>query len=504
MMRSYADVRETHTGVVFFAGDHAYKLKKPVELGFCDYRTRAARLAACARELELNRRLAPDVYLGLGSLGVAGEEGEPVVMMRRVPAEACLATLVRAEQGAAVEPQLVAVARTLAAFHERCHHGPRVAAEATRDAVRRRWEANLRETDRFRATVLSVVDVAGVEREAEEFLAGRDPLFASRIATDRVVDGHGDLLADDIFCLPDGPRILDCLEFDDRLRYVDRIDDVAFLAMDLERLGARAAADLLLERYREFSGDIAPASLVHHYVAYRAFVRAKVACIREEQGDPHALGDAQDLVVFARRHLEAGAARLILVGGAPGTGKSTLAGRIADDLGYTVLSSDRLRKEMAGIDPLSRADAEYQEGIYSPEHTQRVYAELCARAQTLLAMGESVVLDASWSSRLARGAAEAVAERTHSRLVALRCEAPVDLADARMAARRGPSDANAEVAAAMRRDTDPWPTAAVVDTSGQAHAVARLAINSIARIPVPRFRPSDSRFARLDGARGRR
>ena len=108
----------------------------------------------------------------------------------------------------------------------------------------------------------------------------RDPLFAARAQAGRIVDGHGDLLADDIFCLDDGPRILDCLDFDDRLRWVDGLDDAAFLAMDLERLGAPELAEQFTGWYAEYSGDPAPTSLRHHYAAYRSLVRAKVDFLR--------------------------------------------------------------------------------------------------------------------------------------------------------------------------------------------------------------------------------
>ena len=187
-----------------------------------------------------------------------------------------------------------------------------------------------------------------MERLAGRFLAGRSALLDARVRGGHIVDGHGDLLAADIFCLADGPRILDCLEFDDKLRWLDGLDDAAFLAMDLERLGADELAGRFLDWYVEFSGDPAPASLRHHYVAYRAFVRAKVGCLRARQGDRLAGQEASQLAALTLRHLRAGAVTVVLVGGLPGTGKSALAGALADRLGWTVLSSDRIRKELAG------------------------------------------------------------------------------------------------------------------------------------------------------------
>jgi aminoglycoside phosphotransferase family enzyme/predicted kinase len=486
MNGTWAQVRETHTGVVFFAGDRAFKAKKPVDFGFCNFIEPSARELACAREVELNARLAPDVYLGVGHLHLPDAPApEPLVVMRRMPDDARLAA--RVQHGTAHEDDVRAIARLLAEFHDRYAPDARIASHASRDVLAGRWSANFEETIRFRGTVLSLPLVLELESEAHAYLAGREALFAERIAAGRIVDGHGDLLADDIFLLPDGPRILDCLEFDDALRHVDRIDDVAFLAMDLERLGAADLAAALLRWYREFSGDNAPESLVHHYIAYRALVRAKVACLRREQGDPAAASVARALSELALRHVNKASVRLVLIGGAPGTGKSTLATAIGEELGLPVLSSDRIRKELAGLDPETPAGAAYGTGLYDEAHSRRTYRELTGRAEQLLARGESVILDASWTRAGDRGLAVAAAARTHSHLIGLRCVAPAEVAAARMVGRRGPSDADAAIAAAMRDRTEEWPTALDIDTSGPAWCAAQKAIERIdpAHLPFP-------------------
>jgi aminoglycoside phosphotransferase family enzyme/predicted kinase len=471
-------VRETHVGVVFLLGDRAYKLKKPVTTGFLDFSTPQRRLAACRREVELNRRLAPDVYLGVSTLSAPGlppwtgaDRGgvEHLVVMHRMPDDRRLATLVRA--GAAVGGPLRMLARSVAAFHSSASRGPEITAAGGRDAVAGRWAENIRQVrasgDGLARGVVDPGLVDAVDRLATRFLAGRGPLFADRCAHGRIVDGHGDLIADDVFCLDDGPRALDCLEFDDRLRYLDGLDDVAFLAMDLERLGRPDLAELWLDAYGEFSGDPAPPALRHHYVAYRAFVRAKVACLRHEQGDPTAADDAALHADLTRGHLETGAVRLALVGGLPGTGKTTVAAALADRFGAVLLSSDRLRKELAGLSPTESAAAPYGEGLYSAARTDQVYAQLRHRAGELLARGESVVLDASWTSARHRKAAVDLARRTYSEFVALECHAPLEVALRRIDA-RGPtaSDATGAVARAMAAVADPWTDAVAVATSG--------------------------------------
>ncbi|TDC86785.1 bifunctional aminoglycoside phosphotransferase/ATP-binding protein [Actinomadura sp. 7K507] len=474
-----AAVSETHIGVVFFVGDRAYKLKKPVNLGFLDFSTRELRERACHEEVRLNSRFSPDVYLGIADVhGPGGEVCDHLLVMRRMPADRRLATLIQA--GAPVEDALRDIARIIAAWHAQAPRGPRIAAQGTRDALLARWADSFDQVRPFHGEVIDVATATQIEDLVTEFLAGRRALFHARIDDGRVVDGHGDLLAGDIFCLDDGPRILDCLEFDDKLRSLDGIDDASFLAMDLERLGAPGLAERFITWYAEFAADPAPPSLRHHYVAYRAFVRAKVACMRHAQGDPDAAADARAYSAIALRHLRAGRVGLILVGGLPGTGKTSLAGALADRLGCSLLSSDRIRKELAGLAPHDSAAAPYGTGIYTPEWNRRTYCELADRAAKLLRRGETVVLDASWTSRQQRDLLAATAEREHAHLSSLRCQAPEALTAERIRTRaRGPSDADTQTATAMRTHADPWPEAITIDTSGPLADAAEQALTAV-------------------------
>lgn len=239
--------------------------------------------------------------------------------------------------------------------------------------------------------VLDPERVRAVDGLAQRYLGGRGPLFAHRIAEGRAGDGHGDLLADDVFCLDDGPGVLDCIEFDDRYRLDDALADVAFLAMDLERIGRPDLTERFLAAYREHADDSWPASLAHHHVAYRAQVRAKVTAIRATQGDRSAGPEAVRLLDLAHRHLNAGAVRLVVVGGLPGTGKSTLAAGLGDACGATVLRSDEIRKELTGLAPHEPAPAAFGEGLYRPELTAATYTEMLRRAEITLGLGETVV-----------------------------------------------------------------------------------------------------------------
>lgn len=481
MHTPWAALAETHVSVVFFVGDRAYKLKKPVTTGFLDFSTREARARVCHREVELNRRLAPDVYLGVAD--VLDPEGRPLdhlVVMRRMPEDRRLSTLAR--RGEVTDEHLTALARLVAAFHARAESSPEIAAAGSADAVRASWTANHDEMEPFVGRVLDPDRFERVELLAREYLAGRGPLLAHRAAAGMVRDGHGDLLADDVFLLDDGPRVLDCIEFDDRLRWADVVADVAFLVMDLERIGAPELGQRFVARYREMSAERHPATLAEHYVAYRAQVRCKVACLRWDQGVPAAADEARRLLEMCVAHLEAGRVPLVLVGGLPGTGKTTLAAGIADARGWSLLRSDEVRKDLAGVGHLEHRRAGFREGLYAPEATEATYTELLDRARRLLEMGEPVVLDASWTDRRWRDAAAGVAREASSPLVELRCDAPADVAAARIAARGATdaSDATTDVAGAMARVADAWPTARTIETSGSPGAALRTALALLA------------------------
>jgi len=464
-------VSSTHISYLFFVDDRVYKVKRPVAFPFLDLSTVEKRREICEREVRLNRRLAPDVYLGVGRF-VGPDTDEPVVVMRRLPGDRRLSRLVgTAEAVGAVR----SIAHRLAAFHSVAQSSSEIDEGGSQHAIRERWSANLDETSRFVGRPLTARRHDVIRSLATRYADGREALFSSRIAQGHIRDAHGDVLADDIFCLEDGPRILDCLEFDDSLRHIDVIEDCASLATDLERLGRPDLADRFLEDYKEFTNDRPPASLVHYYRAYRALVRAKVACLREEQGDLDSRQQAQHLFALCENHLTRATVNLVIVGGLPGTGKTTIADALGEERGWAVLSTDRIRKELTGA-PLAATEQTYGTGIYAPKFTKATYEELSHRAERLLTTGVSVVLDASWSDPRWRKRARDLAASTSSDLTEIRCTAPVQVAVARIATRsadpRNLSDATEEIARRMAIAFAPWPEATTIDTTDPHRSVS--------------------------------
>lgn len=273
---------ESHMSWVFLTERHAYKLKKPVRYSYLDYSTIEARRANCAAEVRLNRRFAPEVYLGVVPLNVdpsghlrLGGEGQPcdwLVQMVRLPAARSLEAHI--ERNAVDEDQLRQAIHLLTRVYREA-----APADLTPKAYRARCRNDV--VDNLAALTDPAFELSSdlpqvVARAQERFLESRAGLFDARVEAGRIVEGHGDLRPEHVYLL-DPPIILDCLEFNRELRLLDPIDELAYLAMECHRLGAPHLGDVVLETYRADTGDRAPASLIDFYASARAMLRAKLA-----------------------------------------------------------------------------------------------------------------------------------------------------------------------------------------------------------------------------------
>jgi aminoglycoside phosphotransferase family enzyme/predicted kinase len=472
-------VSETHISWVFFTDDRAYKLLKPVAMPFIDHRDRTQRLESIRREYELNHEISPDVYLGTADMVENGEVADAMLIMRRLPEDRRLSALVhRPEFGT----QLRAVAKSVASLHSRrepIHDAPM----AGHTALVENWRDNF---DAMRPHVGTVIDphqFEQIESLVGRYLTGREDLLAARIADGFVRDVHGDLTADDIFCLDDGPRLIDCLAFNDRWRIVDVLSDIGFLIMDVHRLAGWQAAEQLMRWYQEFSNEHHPSSLAHHYVGYRAHVRAKVACFRFAQGDERSALLARRYHDLAYNHLQRARLRVIVVGGGPGVGKSTLAQNLGAHFGYPVLASDEVRKDVAAAAHDEHQFADPGEGIYDPATKRATYVELMREAELLLSGGTGVVLDATWSSNADREEVRLLAARTGAELVEVECVLDPAIAKERIARRLAnpdnPSDATPDLVDYMAARREHWPEAIPVDTGAPVDKIRESALAAI-------------------------
>ena len=470
---------ETHLSWVFFAGDRAFKLLKPVAMPFIDHTDRDRRMESVRREYELNHEISPDVYLGTADLVEDGEITDRMLVMRRLPESRRLSALVGDPDFAT---HLRSVAKQVASLHSR-REPVLDAPMAGHRVLVENWRDNF---DGLRPHVGAVIDPAEFERVESlvgRYLTGREGLLEARIAGGFVRDVHGDLTADDIFCLDDGPRLIDCLAFNDRWRIVDVLSDIGFLIMDVHRLAGWQAAEQLMRWYQEFSNEQHPSSLAHHYVAYRAHVRAKVACLRFAQGDERSALLARRYHDLAAKHLQRARLRAIVVGGGPGVGKSTLAQNLGAHYGYPVLASDEVRKDAAGAPRDEHRFAEPGEGIYDAATKHATYVELMREAELLLSGGTGVVLDATWASNDEREAVRRLAARTGAELVEVECVLDPAIAKERIARRLSnpdnPSDATPDLVDYMAARREHWPEAIEVDTGVAIDRIRESALAAI-------------------------
>ncbi len=450
---------ETHISWVFLAGDYAYKFKKPLDLGFLDFRERDRRLHFCREELRLNGRLAPEIYLDIVGaartrdgwrVGPLTAQGEPAVRMRRFPDDARLDRVLAA--GKLDGELLAAFAGTLAGFQRTlppAHPGDGFGDAAT---VARPALENFRALPRAQlddATCRCLDELQGWTQAQATALADR---FASRLAGGFIREGHGDLHLGNLVMLDGRVAAFDGIEFDPALRWIDIQSEVAFLLMDLESRGHGTLGWSFYNAWLAALGDHDGIGLLNWYLVYRHMVRAKIDGIRLSQGE---LSPRETARLRSRQaaHIELAAGHanppkplMVLMHGLSGSGKSRLARRLAPRLPAAWVRSDQERKRLHGLAPDSAAPAAVGGGLYSADATERTYARLAEIARGALSGGVSIVVDAAFLESERREQFIDLATECGGQPVVLSCEAPEDLLRQRVTTRRGdPSDAGVAV-----------------------------------------------------------
>ncbi|MGH7770358.1 MAG: AAA family ATPase, partial [Candidatus Binatia bacterium] len=399
--------RETHISHVFLAGELAYKIKKNVRYSFVDYSTLARRKYFLQEELRLNRRLAPAVYLGIlpishdhygWQLGSDAHPTEYVLVMRRLPERRMLDYLL--ERGQVTPRMMAAVAEILVPFHREAARSQRKHPYGHSSSGQKIWQDNLADIARLVGRTIDAEGFAAIRGFGERFLDERAELMLRRAREGRARELHGDLHCEHICFAPEGIQIFDCVEFSPKLRFIDPASEVAFLLMDLEARGAKDLGAEFLRRYLELADDRELPELLPFYQCYRALVRGKVYSLLSPDKADRA-GRYFDLAYSAT--WQEFKPFVVMICGLTGSGKSSLARALARRLGAAVISSDVLRKRLAGA-PERREPAHFGEGIYGTAMTGRVYRKMIEKAERHLAAGEGVILDGTFQKAAQRAA----------------------------------------------------------------------------------------------------
>jgi len=475
---------QTHISHVFLAGAFVYKLKKAVRLSFADFGTLELRRTFCDEEVRLNRRLAPEVYLGVArvtrsrdgvlELDGAGETIDYVVWMRRLPAERVLAALLDAD---AVRPDMLEqLAVLLARFHAAAPTGDAIATHAAPAAIGATWEQTLALAAPLVGTVVAPEVHALLTSLGPGFLARHETLFRERQRGGHIREGHGDLHAEHVYFvdapvaapgltpLPPGVHVVDCVEFSLPLRCTDVASEIAFTVMDLERRGRPDLAHDFVARYVAVTHDASLEALLPFYACYRACVRGAVEGMKSAEPEvpiaerEAARERARGYLALALRYAwRTEGPALVACAGLSGTGKSALANALTEATGYVHLSSDALRRQRSPAG--TPTTAPYGEALYTPEARAAVYHALCDEAARALRSGRGVIADATFLRRVDRARLARVAVDCGRRHVFVECRAPEQLVRARLDARRdsiSESDARWQTYLGQRGEREPF------------------------------------------------
>lgn len=428
---THIDVTQTQMSIVFLTDKYAYKIKKPVNLGYVDYTTLENRRYFCQKEIELNRRLCPEIYLGVvpitkkGSRYYIGGEGEVVeyaVRMLRLPEERMMNRLLEIDQ--VNDEMLWKLSQKLAQFHLKAPTGKTISKFGSIDVISQNNEENLSQMNGYVGRTISPPLYQKIAEFTRGFISQNSELLTKRCAEGKIRDCHGDLHSAHI-CFTNGICIYDCIEFNDRFRYCDVASELAFLAMDIDHYGKAALSNQMVKYYISLGQDVEIASLLKFYKCYRACVRGKVHNFQLD--DPN-IEEKTNIQKIAEGYFDLAFAYtwknpvLFITTGLVGSGKTTLAQALAKNLGAVVLSSDRIRKELAGMPPEEHAYSTPEGGIYSAQFTRTTYQKMFDTAREYLKDGISVILDASFIKREHRLMAMKLAQDEGADFLFLECQ----------------------------------------------------------------------------------
>lgn len=456
---------ETHISSVLLTGEFAYKLKKPLDLGFLDFSTLEKRRFYCNEEVRLNRRTAPSLYLDVvpvtgtvdhPEIGGSGPPLDYAVRMREFRVDQTFDSLLAREE--LDNARIDDLAACVAAFHAQVAVATVAMACGTPELVWRAALENFLQVEPLLQGGPPEETLVRLRRWSEGEFARLAPALEARRSGGFVRECHGDLHLRNVALLDGRPVLFDCIEFSADLRWIDVASEVAFTVMDLLAHGAPAPAWRFLNGYLEATGDYESLPALRFYLVYRSMVRAKVAAIRSRQPDAtgeeraQARDDLAHYLALADSLAKPVAPTLIVLTGLSGSGKTVLAGLLAEALGAIRIRSDVERKRLHGVAPQARSGAAVGGGMYSPEASSRTYARLAQLARAVLPSGFPAIVDAAFLRRADRDALRAAAREAGARFRIVACEAPPEVLRERVGAReREAKDASEATLAVLER-----------------------------------------------------
>lgn len=434
-----SDIRwqETHISWVVLTGSYAYKIKKPMDFGFLDFSTLQRRKDFCEEEIRLNRRLAPELYLDVlpitgtpenPQLGGEGTPFEYAIRMRQFDQSGMFPALV--ERGELTAAHIDQLADQVAAFHQSI---PAVNSDSPLGSVSGVEAPLVQNFEQIRPMISEPQRLEQLERIAawsESTLERLKPVIAHRHENGFVRECHGDLHLANITLHQGQVTVFDCIEFNDEFRFIDVFNDLSFLLMDLEDRGLKQYANRLLDRYLEHTGDFGALPLLQFYKAYRAMVRAKIALFT--MGN-EGLSKEEQQALYQRYCQYADLAEsysgiperfLIVTRGYSGSGKSHAALHLSETLGAIRIRSDVERKRLFGLGPKESSRGALDQGIYTPEATERTYQHLTNLTRQILQAGQAAIVDSAALRQKEREQLMNVAEENGVPVMILDCDAP--------------------------------------------------------------------------------
>jgi uncharacterized protein len=461
---------QTHISWVFIASPFVFKVKKPVSLGFLDFSALEKRHYFCQREIELNRRLCPEIYHDAVpiyetdsgfSFKPPGKIVEYAVQMRELPHGCFLIELL--EKNLVGEKEINRVISTLHRFYQAETPTAEIEQWGRPEKLKISTDENFTQVEPFIGKTISSAAFEVIRHFTNQFYKLNENLFRERIQQHRILDCHGDLHLDHVHLTPEATTIFDCIEFNDRFRFIDVANDLGFLAMDFDFKGRSDLANLLLKTAACEFDDAGMLKVSDFYKCYRAFVRGKVESIQvteKETKDPQ-MHEEQAAHYFrlALKYAVSGSELLILVVmGRIGSGKTTVASQLARELHWPIFSSDEIRKTLVGVPLTERTPPERRGEVYSKQMTRQTYKKLVAdglaavsRSPRPTTTRAGVILDATFSTQRLRKLVRDECKSANAQLQAVELDVDLEEIENRLKAR---DDKTAEISDARLEDLE--------------------------------------------------